>query len=53
VQDIGDEENTGDEKRTEHGKAVGDFALGFDENKTGEEEEGGDAVETGVEGREV
>ena len=53
VQDIGGEKNAGDEKRAEHAVAVGDFALGFDANETGEEEEGGDAVESGVESREV
>ena len=53
VEDIGDEENAGDEKRPEHAEAVGDFPFGFDEYKSGEEEEGGDAVESGVKGRQI
>ena len=53
VEDIGGEENAGDEKRPEHAEAVGDFAFAFDANETGEEEEGGDAVESGIEGRQI
>ena len=53
VEDIGGEENAGGEKRPEHAVAVGDFAFGFDTNETGEEEDRGDAVESGVEGRQI
>jgi hypothetical protein len=53
VQDIADEENAGDEERANHAIPVSDFPFGLDENKPRREEEGGDAVEGGVEGGEV
>ena len=46
---IGDEEDAGDRESPDHAVAVGNFALGFDEDETGREEKRGNGVEAGVE----
>ena len=51
IGDVGDEEKGGKDKRREHGRPVLADAPGTDEAKTGDEGDGREGVEEGVECR--
>src|SRR5271157_3995516 len=51
IGDVGDEKNRGKDKRRKHGRPVLADALGADEAETGDEGDGGEGVEQGVECR--
>ena len=51
IGDVGDEENGGEDKRREHGRPVLADTLGADEAETGDEGDGREGVEEGVECR--
>ena len=51
INDVGDEENRGKDKRREHGRPVLANAPGVDEPETGDQGDRGESVEQGVECR--
>ncbi len=51
IGDVGDQEKGGKDKRREHGRPVLADALGPDEAETGDEGDGGEGIEQGVERR--